>query len=360
MLDPKHIVDDFLGVSGNAVPSSRPGGGNRELNRQSGFVTLEQLLTEPAPETRWIVDGRLQAGGFSLFVARPKAGKSTNARELCLDVSRGEPWLGHETQKGRVLYCGFEEKRSEVAAHFKAMGATADDVRVYTDMPGPKFMQDLAREIEEHQPVLVVIDGLFRLIRVTDASDYVQMSRGLEPLLDLARRSGAHVMATHHSPKSDESADGVLGSTAIFGTVDCLLRIKKSDTGERSLSTVQRYGTDLADTILVLDRTTGRTYAGGLRVDGALARLSDAILRALPDGEMVREAALLDSVEGRRSMKIQALRLLREAGKVERVGRGGKGDSFRYRLFSSQFPTPGAEPGTGTQLSAVSGEVGEL
>lgn len=338
MLDAKQIAHGFFQGAGGMMDARR--------TRGRGFVTLEDLLTEPEPNERWIVDGRLQAGGFSLFVARPKAGKSTNARELCLAVSRGESWLNHDTTKGKVIYCGFEEKRSEVAKHFRVMGGGADDVLVFTDMPGPNFMEELEGAIAEHHPALVVIDGLFRLIRVSDASDYVQMSRGLEPLLDLARRTGTHVMATHHSPKSDESPDGVLGSTAIFGTVDCLLRIRKAESGERSLSTQQRYGTDLPDTILVLDRETGRTHAGGLRSDGAIARLKAAILDALADRETMREAALKESIEGRESLKIQALRELREAGKIEREGRGGKGDPHRYRLCDSRFPTQGAEQGT--------------
>ncbi len=327
-MDGVRMVDEFLGVGELRRERAVAGIGS------GGFVTMEALLTEPEPETRWVVDGRLQAGGFSLFVARPKAGKSTNARELCLDVSRGEPWLGHDTLKGPVFYCGFEEKRSEVGKHFRAMGAWADDVLVFTDMPGPTFMQDLARAIETHDPVLVVIDGLFRLIRVTDASDYVQMSRGLEPLLDMARKSGAHVMATHHSPKSDESPDGVLGSTAIFGTVDCLLRIKRAENGDRTLSTMQRYGEDMAETLLVLDKATGRTSIGGLRADVGASRLADALLESLRGCDGLREVDLIESVEGRKSMKHVALRLLREAGKVTRSGAGGKKDPYRYSIPS--------------------------
>lgn len=312
------------------------------------FVTLQALLAEPEPSVPWVVEGRLQVGGFSLLVARPKAGKSTNARELCLNVARGEPWLGQDTTKGRVLYCGFEEKRSEVARHFRMMGACDDDLLVFTDMPGRGFMAELEHAIETHRPVLVVLDGLFRLIRVADASDYVQMSRGLEPLLDLARRRNTHILATHHSPKSDESTDGVLGSTAIFGTVDCLLRIRLGASEARTMTSVQRYGTNLRETILHLDEATGRTSAGGLKCDQTVARLSDALLEALSRGDTVKEGDLMDSVVGRRSLKYQALRLLREAGKVTRLGKGGKGDAFRYQFG---FPIPGAGGGTGNQMA---------
>jgi len=233
-----------------------------------------------------------------------------------------------------------------VATHFRVMGGGADDVLVYTDMPGPTFMVDLERAIETHHPVLVVIDGLFRLIRVSDASDYVQMSRGLEPLLHIARRHNPHILATHHSPKSDESADGVLGSTAIFGTVDCLLRIKRSDGGERTLTTIQRYGEDLPETVLVLDPVTGRTSAGGLKFDGTLARLGQALLESLSDGHTTKESDLLDSLEGRRSLKILALRQLRESGKVTQSGKGKKGDPYRYAI-----PVPDLGRGTRNRKS---------
>ena len=319
------------------------------------FVSLEKLLAEPEPAVPWVVEGRLQVGGFSLLVARPKAGKSTNARELCLNVARGEPWLGHDTTRGRVIYCGFEEKRSEVAKHFRRMGAFDDDLLVFTDMPGKGFMAEIEQAIDTHRPVLVVLDGLFRLIRVADASDYVQMSRALEPLLDLARRLNTHILATHHSPKSDESADGVLGSTAIFGTVDCLIRIRLGASGERTMTTVQRYGADLPGTVLHLDEATGRTSAVGLKSDQAIARLSSTLLEALSGGDVVQEGDLLDSVAGRRSLKYQALRLLREVGKVTRLGKGGKGDPFRYQI---PFPVPGVGEGTGNAGREVPRDLG--
>ena len=85
-LDTEKIVNDFLGVQDSpqfAVPTPHPRAGTGNYKSEGGFidpfVTLLDLLAEPEPELHWVVEGRLLAGGFSVFVAPPKAGKSTNA-----------------------------------------------------------------------------------------------------------------------------------------------------------------------------------------------------------------------------------------------------------------------------------------
>src|SRR5207237_415835 len=91
------------------------------------FTPMREFLAEPDEQVMWLVEDHLPAGGDSLLVAKPKVGKSTLARCLALAVARGEEFLGCKTTQGAVFYLALEEKRSEVRAHFRAMGARDDD-----------------------------------------------------------------------------------------------------------------------------------------------------------------------------------------------------------------------------------------
>ena len=158
------------------------------------LVTVAELLGEPDDAHTWIVERRLPAGGLGLLAGKPKAGKSTAARCLALAVARGASWLGHATTQGPVIYLALEEKRTEVRDHFRALGATvADPIHILCESAPLDALDRLRREAERLHPVLIIIDPLFRFVRVKDGNDYATMTAALEPLLALARETGAHV-----------------------------------------------------------------------------------------------------------------------------------------------------------------------
>jgi len=191
--------------------------------------------------------------------------------------------------------------------------------------------------ISAHRSALVIFDGLFRLVRVRDASDYAEMSRALEPLIQLARKRGAHILATHHSPKMERGGgDDVLGSTAIFGSVDTLLTIRRARDGARTLSTDQRYGENLAETVLILEKESGRTVLGLSREDVTLQEIRVAILDVLrAASDALTEEEILAKVQGATGSKRTALRSLLEGNAIERTGHGRRGSPYGYAFPSS-------------------------
>src|SRR5262245_17584786 len=220
-------------------------------------VKLGDLLDEPGEEQRYVVADRLSSAALGILAGKPKAGKSTLARCLALRVSRGEEWLGHTTNAGPVIYLALEEKRAEVTAHFRALGATsADRVLILCASAPLDALARLRRETERIGPVLIIVDPLFRLIRVPDGNDYATMSAALEPLMVLARETGAHVLLVHHLGKGERAGgDAILGSTAIFGAVDTALLLRRSEK-YRTLASLQRYGADLEEITVTLDPIT--------------------------------------------------------------------------------------------------------
>lgn len=300
----------------------------------SGFALtrLGDLLKESDESVSWLVSDMLPAGGFSVLAAKPKTGKSTLARNLALCVPKAVPFLGKETVKGPVLYLALEEKKSEIKRHFRDMGADGtEEIYIFAGSVPQEALKELRTATERHKPALVIIDPLFRLARVKDGNDYVQVTQALEPLLMLARETGTHVLCVHHTGKGDRAGgDAVLGSTAIFSSVDTLLIMKRHDDC-RTLTSIQRYGEDLAETTLHFDKDSRVITLGQGKQEEDLTRIENAVVDFLREqAEPVTEPLIMDEVEGRQALKRKALRQLVINQKVSRDGKGGKGDPFKY------------------------------
>ena len=240
------------------------------------------------------------------MVAKPKVGKSTLVRALSLAVAQGEPWLGRETTQGVVFYLALEEKRSEVKAHFRDMGATGEEpVRIIFGPAPARAIAQLQEAAQKEKPALIIVDTLAKLVRAKDFNDYAEMSQVLEPLQQIARDSGAHLLLVHHARKGRITPDGdaALGSTAITGAVDTTVFLRRT-RHSRSLWTMQRYGQDLDERVFELDPTTRVPRLGQTRDQfegGGLEEAICAVLRATP--EPMTESQILDQVTGRTGTK---------------------------------------------------------
>jgi len=91
--------------------------------------------------------------------------------------------LGFSTTQGPVIYLALEEKRQEVRDHFRALGATPADAIYLMCEPAPAdALVRLRREAEQRRPVLIIIDPLFKFVRVPrdGGNDYATMTAALE------------------------------------------------------------------------------------------------------------------------------------------------------------------------------------
>jgi hypothetical protein len=253
-----------------------------------------------------------------------------------------------------VIYLGLEEKRDEVRRHFRALAIPEESspLDVFVDRVPRGAMEQLTEAVNQRRPALVVVDGLFRLVRVQDTNAYAEMYDRLEPLLALSRRSGANVMLTHHEGKGADfrdGQDGVLGSTAIAGSVDVTFALRKDRrTSRRTIQSTARYGEDLAERVLLLDHT-GRVTLGDSREEQDVADGEKAILEALEGTDPLPEKGT-DGIEGRVHLRTgtlrTALRQLLADGRLVRTGAGHRGDPY---LYSLPFPVSGSPLVTGTR-----------
>ena len=302
--------------------------------RPDGFKSTPwaELKHTSQEQVGWVVDGLLRRGGLSFLFAAPKVGKSSTARTLTRAVALGLPWLGRDVQQGGVVYLALEEMPVDVQEHFHQMDLpeTAPVEIVFEREPRETFKK-LEQLIDKLQPSLVIVDTLIQLVPIGDINDYARTARALQPLLALTRRSNAHVLCLHHARKSGGShgAEG-LGSQALSGTVDVILSLKREEH-YRIISSTQRRGRPLEDSVLRLNEDTGLVELAGTKKAMDTALKGEEIIAFLEEQEEpVRMATIQAELKGQRKALNDTIRALVEQGKIGCAGSGKRGDPYLY------------------------------
>lgn len=314
------------------------------------LIQAKDLLALEEPDTEWLWEGILPAGGLSLLVAKPKVGKTTLAFNLALAVAGGKDFLGRMTKQFPVVYLALEEKRSEIRKKLKSLGETPEGISFHFGSAPEKAIQEVRTLIQETKAGFLIVDVLQKLCRVKDLNDYAQVTNTLEPLMAMAREENCHILLTHHAGKADrQDGDDILGSTALLGGVDTSIHIKKRDK-RRSFFTIQRYGEDTPETVIEL-KADGSLEAVGNRQEVEIEETMPDILEAL-DGEKLTEKEIYARVERDKSKVAKALRLLHEQGRVRRDGSGRKGDPYTYEKNPPFLPLTTYEGSKGESETA--------
>ncbi|HXG70036.1 MAG TPA: AAA family ATPase, partial [Gemmatimonadaceae bacterium] len=328
---------------------------------------LSDLLSEPDDALDWLVTDRFASGSINLLAGKPKAGKSTLARALALAVARGASWLGSRCHQGRVVYIALEDKRSEVRRHLRAMGATgAEPIRFLIGSAPRDLLTKLAALMTAGDTIdLLIIDTAQRLLTVKDSNDYALVTAAFEPVLALARTHGTCIVLLHHAGKADRGGlEAVMGSTAWAASVDNVMILNRRER-YRLVSTVQRIGPDMDETVVEMDELTGDVRLAGSRYLADLDHVAAAVLALVADagGQGIGQIAALADVEARRDLKLKALRLLLDKGSLIRAGAGHRHDPYVLRVSDPEPDdrSPRDEDGisSGSQVPPTSWEPDE-
>jgi hypothetical protein len=218
-------------------------------------------------------DGILEAGGISIIAGKKGHGKSTFARTLALSIARGTDVLGRRTTRSPVWFLDFEPGGPGRIKVWRDLGwCNADELYLNTMSPvaGRDGVFDWLRQhIIEYGYRLVVIDTMFRLLRIEGANEYDAGLYAQVPLEELCRETGVHFMLVHHARKKsiDEAqlvAEAILGATSIAGAACACMLIQHHG---RNFYTFRmdppRYGHAIdGEIVLQKDVLTGAIYGG--------------------------------------------------------------------------------------------------
>jgi len=317
------------------------------------LTSIGDLLAEPDEAVEYIVEGLIAKASVNVLSSKPKVGKSTLARALALAVARGDDFLGRRCPEiGTVWYLALEGSRGDIRKAFRKLGATADDpIRLFIGKaPGPIVTQLRTQAIRE-QPAIIIIDTMQRFLRAKDTNDYAEMTLLFDDVIQIAQLSkAAQLLLTHNSKIQREGVDSILGSTAIAGSVDTAILLTRSER-YRTISTVQRTGDDLGDTILRMD-DDGHVHLAGSRYLADKEHLRQRFVEVLEKADApLRRLELLELVEGRKTEKLAALKDLVSGDPgtlgtriLTVTGSGTKTDPYFYSVQVPGFPPIGGNP----------------
>ena len=335
LADPAPAGIDIETVLENAVGVAFPYKG-KTTNRNVEFTPMGDLLNEPQTAVEWLWSGLIPKGGTALLVGPPKSGKSTMGRNLAAAVPMGRDYLGRAPAQGPSLYVTFEGTRAGMIQHFRDMGTPPDTA--VTCYHGAAFDPSDALEILEDEivkagAVLMVVDTWLRVMRLSDANSYAEVSNSTQPWIDLAARTGCAIIGLHHSRKGGgQDGEEASGSAALFGSVDTLLSVTR-DGDARTIYSRQREGPDLEKSNLQLGEGKWLALGSSVREERQSGIIAD-VLATLSQGEQLSlDEIVKHSGAGRWAVRSALDTLIRE-GHMERSGTGKRGNAFRYEVIS--------------------------
>jgi hypothetical protein len=327
--------------------------GTNEFKPQSA---AEILSNEPQP-IDWVVEPLFASGDLFIFAAYMKVGKSTFSYPLALAVARGIPFLGFQCKQGGVLILALEEHRRNVELRLRKLGMTSEDAVYVHTGPLPSDVGQLNRIrsfIKDQGIILVLLDSLSYWWNIKNENDNAEVVRLLKPVLILARETGAAIGLIHHESKfggrnkRGNFGDGksIRGGSALFGVVDQAILLDKRHGGapnQRVLKTVGRYAESPAELIIELTGNPSLSDPSeyGYSVLGTPNELTEEEARAKLFAALGNEPQDLKAIVLKTELPEKRARLLLDRMFNEkviiRVGKGVKGDGYKYLLVGDSF-----------------------
>ena len=197
--------------------------------------TISQMRSEPIKKD-FIVDKLMKSGGVYCLVARPKVGKSLFALQLANSVANGQEFLGLKTNTSPILYISTEMNSTQILERIDKMGLQFTDKNFFLkeqEVNEKKLnLMDLQLDLQDfaynYGGKLIIIDMLcgIRLDNGYDINSYQDIGQYVIPKFrELSTKYGFTILLIHHLNKSNTS----LGSTAIDGSVDGIITLKKDN-----------------------------------------------------------------------------------------------------------------------------------
>jgi len=195
-------------------------------------VNLMNASDIPIEAVNWLWEGWLALGKLHILAGMAGTGKTTISLSLAATVSQGGYWPdGSQASEGKVVIWSGEDGHADTLVPRLVMaGADRSNVELVTDVSaeGKRLPFDPAIHTEMLAEKLALIDSVRLLIFDPIVSAVAgngnansEVRRGLQPLVDLANKTGCAVLGITHFSKGTAGSnplERVTGSLA-FGAV---------------------------------------------------------------------------------------------------------------------------------------------
>ena len=188
---------------------------------------LDQRLRKPS----WLVESIWSDHAHGVLAGEAKTFKSVIATDLAVSVASGTPFLNHFPipYSGPVLYIQEENDEGEVQDRLRRIATSRDLIRMPTyderedalvfpanpqvplyvynntgfNLTDEEDIEWLAKECEELDPALIILDPFYLMTPGVDENAQVQVTPVLQALLDLKQRYDVGILIIHHYRKQN-------------------------------------------------------------------------------------------------------------------------------------------------------------
>ena len=331
-----------------------------KLTKQNGtsheirYYTARELATMTAPEPDWLVRGFVALELITELDGKIKrAGKTTWWLALVRKVLDGEPFMGYQTRKAKVVYVTEQSSQTFTDALRRAgLVDCGDELKIVfrrdmADLPWPVFIAKVEADALADGYDLVVIDTIGKLAGIKNENDAGEWAAAMAPLQDAAHDGLAIGIARHDRKGGGEVTESGRGSSQGSGDVDVVLQLRRPEgnqpTNRRVLESASRYP-DTPDKVVIELGENGYFLLGEeeavatsdakVLVTGALGTGSAGNENGLTRDQLVAIGKDNDPVIREWAVRA-ALDALMADGAVERLGEGKKGSPYTYRQRES-------------------------
>lgn len=297
------------------------------------FRTAADLAGESNP-AEFVVEPYVVAGAVTELVAKIKTGKTTYALGEIVSQALG---------KGPVVYLTEQPPASFRVALGRAnlLESTNLFVLSFNDVMGmdwPGIARVAAQKCREVSAVLLVVDTLSHFAGLDEDSENAAgtATTCMKPLLGLAANGTAVLTIRHGRKAGGEVGDAGRGSSAFGGEADTLLVLRRLEGRGRptirKIECISRFeGLPVEAVYEYLD---GRYQYMGTETEISDREAETVILGNAPETED-QAKTLDDLLKGSETARTTAQRVVKRLvreGRLTEVGKGKKGNPFRYFL----------------------------
>jgi RecA-family ATPase len=265
LLDPAEIV---IETAGELARFEEEHARERRSDRARWIIPLETFLGEEEPDEDdsldWIIRDVVPRAEPCMWAGPQKSGKTWAALDLAIAVALGESWLGAFTNTwggpARVLCIFLEDNQRRLRKRIWELArgrhktpndpALREHLRISRSplrLPDAKDQRQLAAELKQWKPALVILDNLTRVM-VGDPNSTREAAMFTRAWTELGEDAGCTVQFLHHTKKPMEGTgdldpfDQVRGSGDFGATARNIIVSKQLKHETEKLSEVRIRG----------------------------------------------------------------------------------------------------------------------
>ncbi len=313
--------------------------------RKLAFRTAREITEATPSEVEWITRPWFACGCITEVDGKIKAaGKTTWVSHAIRQALDGRAFMGEPTTKTKVVILTEQTPTSFRKVLERAGLEDRDDLVVlhWHDTAGfewPEVAQAATAKALEIGARLLIVDtlGQFAGIKGDGENNAGAAQEAMKPLQEAAAQGLAVGFTRHERKGGGEVGESGRGSSAFGGAVDIILSIRRAEGNIRPtvriIEALSRF--DETPDKVVIELTENGYRNLGDATAFAEKEAASAIVEVLPTKaeHAIKTDDLLDKLKEqniKRTVAVVALPKLVEAGTIERLGEGKKGNPYRY------------------------------